>query len=652
MSSRLIASLNSHCYNLIMNKLSVLLLVFLSTSTAGSDDTCTISGFVRSSNDFPLQGATVMIAGTSLGAMTDLKGWYVITEVPPGTIHLNSRMVGMAEHNETVFCPEGDTVFVDFTLLRENEPVIPSYEDLLNWLVFSDTLLVHVTNWQEVDMDHGQVWANEHLLPSTRTSDSTVSVLLPYGADRITMHHFPAQEELITITDNSPVVDIDFTIPAGEALVDQEAVLEPEFTFIDVTEWGDPAYQGWGFLGAEVRFTDDGDPVVLLVYNEHAVLIDGNGSARVINFPFPALQYESSAEFNYILVWDISGHNGITGDVAIVDMENGRYSVFDPDPYNLRPQRNPYSGGITTWPFFSGCRYHVTSRGRTVAVDQSYVTVFNSSGEETSRISLEEIGIADFYYFDQFLSLNESALSVVFSDGSANNALTVDLEGNLLNLSRLPVDELRGPGGMYAIHDPETAVIWQPMIFGCWGILRIDCLTGDCFVRDDIRTTRVSSSPNRQLLGLYMFSNGDPGYQMFQVWDWNTGELLSSIKTSYSNDRWLFKGVSAMSDNGYCAAHFPLINQENTPDQVFVADVSGRVLWASPILLSANSDYGYRNTERVLVDIPPILSPDGSTLAFSNGRYLVLTDFTFRKGSRPTSEQSRERVLNPVRFPR
>ncbi len=594
-----------------------------------------------------------MISGTRLGAMTDTAGRYVITGVPPGTIHVHAWMVGMAERNETVFCSGGDTVFVDFALPEEGGSFFPAYENELNGLVFSDTVVVYVTNWQEVDMEHGQVWADEYLVPSTLTSDSTVSVLLPYGVNQITMHHFPAREELITIPDNSPVVNTCFTIPVEHDSISPTAFLDPEYTFIDVAEWGDPAYRNWGFLGAEVRFTDNGDPEILLVYNEHAVLTDANGSARVINFPFPALQYQSSAELNYILIWEISGHDGITGDVAIVDMESGRYSVFDPDPYNLRPQRDPYSGGMNTWPFFSGCRYHVTSSGRTVAVDQSYITVFDRNGEEASRISLEGIGIEDFYYFEQFLSLNESALSVVFSDGSANNALTVDLEGNVLNLSRLPIDDFRGPGGMNAIHDPETAVIWQPMLLGCLGILRTDCLTGDCIVRDDFeRSPRISSSPDRQLLGLYKYSIGDPGYQMFQVWDWNTGELLSSIKEDLSNEKWFYKGISAMADNGYCAAQFPLYNQEDTPNQVFVADESGRGLWASPILLSANTDYGHRNIERVLVDIPPTLSPDGSTLAFSNGRYLVLSDFTFRKGSRPTSEQCRERVLNPVRFPR
>ena len=220
------------------------------------------------------------------------------------------------------------------------------------------------------------------------------------------------------------------------------------------------------------------------------------------------------------------------------------------------------------------------------------------------------------------IPLDESAVSAVFSDGSRNYALTVDLQGNVLNLSPIPVQSLELGHISGLVHDPGSAVLWKPL--GMPGVLRIDCLTGDCILRDGLRSRHVLSSPNRQVVGVYIFSNGNPGYQVFEVWDWNTGERLLSNQTGYDDERWLFRGVSVMSDNGYYAGQFP-INRNNLIDRhIYVTDDSGRLLWLSPILFSSYIRRDSSSTERQLVDRPLGISPDGSTLVFSNGRYLVI----------------------------
>ncbi|MBD3289736.1 TonB-dependent receptor plug domain-containing protein, partial [candidate division KSB1 bacterium] len=42
----------------------------------------------------PLPGVNVVISGTSLGAATDIKGYYFILNVPPGTYTLSASMIG------------------------------------------------------------------------------------------------------------------------------------------------------------------------------------------------------------------------------------------------------------------------------------------------------------------------------------------------------------------------------------------------------------------------------------------------------------------------------------------------------------------------------------------------------------------------------
>jgi outer membrane receptor protein involved in Fe transport len=89
--------------------MSLALLLFVSlTATAGT--TGKIAGRVTDIDGNPLVGATVMVVGTSYGAMTDPNGEYFIINLQPGVYDLQSRMVGMGEQTK-----EGASVIVDMT---------------------------------------------------------------------------------------------------------------------------------------------------------------------------------------------------------------------------------------------------------------------------------------------------------------------------------------------------------------------------------------------------------------------------------------------------------------------------------------------------------------------------------------------------------
>ncbi len=89
--------------------ISLALLLFVSlAATAGT--TGKIAGRVTDTDGNPLIGATVMISGTSYGAMTDPNGEYFIINLQPGTYNLRSSMVGMGEQTQ-----EGASVIADMT---------------------------------------------------------------------------------------------------------------------------------------------------------------------------------------------------------------------------------------------------------------------------------------------------------------------------------------------------------------------------------------------------------------------------------------------------------------------------------------------------------------------------------------------------------
>ena len=89
--------------------ISLALLLFVSlAATAGT--TGKIAGRVTDTDGNPLVGATVMVVGTSYGAMTDPNGEYFIINLQPGTYSLQARMVGMGEQTK-----EGASVLADMT---------------------------------------------------------------------------------------------------------------------------------------------------------------------------------------------------------------------------------------------------------------------------------------------------------------------------------------------------------------------------------------------------------------------------------------------------------------------------------------------------------------------------------------------------------
>ena len=98
-------------------RFGVLLFLFLTTSlfsgTAGK-----IVGIVKDAKSGePLPGANILLEGTVMGASSDVDGYYVILNVPPGVYTLRGSMIGYTDRVVTVVRVNIDlTTSIDFEM--------------------------------------------------------------------------------------------------------------------------------------------------------------------------------------------------------------------------------------------------------------------------------------------------------------------------------------------------------------------------------------------------------------------------------------------------------------------------------------------------------------------------------------------------------
>ncbi len=94
---------------------SLLALLFSQTLAA---QTGTIKGTVKYQEE-PLQVATVAIVNAPYGAVTDEKGEYMLTDIPPGEIKLEVSLIGYRTQSITLQLREGETLRQDFSLEKD-----------------------------------------------------------------------------------------------------------------------------------------------------------------------------------------------------------------------------------------------------------------------------------------------------------------------------------------------------------------------------------------------------------------------------------------------------------------------------------------------------------------------------------------------------
>lgn len=79
----------------------------------------TVEGRITDREGRALEGASVSLEGTDLGALSDARGFYQIRNVPPGAYTLRVRLLGHAEATAEVRVAAGAVVTRDFSLVEE-----------------------------------------------------------------------------------------------------------------------------------------------------------------------------------------------------------------------------------------------------------------------------------------------------------------------------------------------------------------------------------------------------------------------------------------------------------------------------------------------------------------------------------------------------
>ena len=100
------------------NKLFVF--VFFAFSTLMAIAQSNVSGTVKDTNEMLLPGVNVILEGTSKGAVTDMDGNYVITNVENGTYTLIGSYLGFKTFKKDIVI-EGSDITVDIVLSEDAE---------------------------------------------------------------------------------------------------------------------------------------------------------------------------------------------------------------------------------------------------------------------------------------------------------------------------------------------------------------------------------------------------------------------------------------------------------------------------------------------------------------------------------------------------
>jgi iron complex outermembrane receptor protein len=104
---------------LILFKSSVLLILIIFNSQLFAQTSATIRGRITSSDNKPVEYISVLLKGTSKGAITDVRGFYEIKQIQPGTYQLMVSGVGYKKAVHNIVVVSGQTNEFNLTLTED-----------------------------------------------------------------------------------------------------------------------------------------------------------------------------------------------------------------------------------------------------------------------------------------------------------------------------------------------------------------------------------------------------------------------------------------------------------------------------------------------------------------------------------------------------
>ena len=133
------------------------LFLFLMSAGVNAQDTLTIKGVVTDETGEPLIGATVMVAGTSIGVVTDIDGNYTVS-LPPGKKDLIFSYVGYDNLNVSA------TTSPLNVMLRQNQEILDEVVVIGYGTRRKEDLTGSVATVSEKDFNKGMISSPEELI--------------------------------------------------------------------------------------------------------------------------------------------------------------------------------------------------------------------------------------------------------------------------------------------------------------------------------------------------------------------------------------------------------------------------------------------------------------------------------------------------------
>ncbi len=334
------------------------------TPSMGTDYTGCIEGIIRS-RYHRYADIEILLEKTSYSTFTDSSGYFILTDVDPGTYILYSPVLGMTttgNNKKNVIVVAGDTAFANIIYTMEGldsysysleldewwEPIelhfkllAPPDRSCAGFRIFAEgspcpIVIIDDDEYTvEVPPDFGEFtwslpWLGERSL-TLRDCRSTREGPVVLEAEPGSDPPWFGECSLLTPLDNLrfPLAQADYTIDEWES-----SEWEVEHNIVDPRLWGRQNLKRSGLIAFRMIFgTDDSEPWLLtMIYHEGYVILPeyGSGIYRTLDFTVTSARLSPSGKYALLKIAD--SNNFLTTPYLIMNTRTGIYRSFDPFP--------------------------------------------------------------------------------------------------------------------------------------------------------------------------------------------------------------------------------------------------------------------------------------------------------------------------------
>ncbi|MCD4701688.1 MAG: carboxypeptidase-like regulatory domain-containing protein [Candidatus Aegiribacteria sp.] len=593
----------------------------------------------------PLIGATVMIYGTGIGAMTNRSGQYRIDSLPPGEYKIQVSMVGLQEIDTLVVLDAGEELVLNFTLSnharawaiqRQHWPVIEERN-------VSTTLIIRVHPDSNVSSNHLQIKVQgENYFPE-RLTENTYSLRVPSGELSIawqlpsiaattcvinattgtvdTLHLYPEKatpEAIVTgslqgdsVLRNLPDTHDEWSAPGYS--INRHAV--------NLFEIGQPELTEFGLVDLRCMFDNfEGEDSwkIAAVFNEKAVIVCEDEPTVVYDLGIETKEAYISPNLNYILainaIWD-----HFQGEDAVrINTETGEFVRFNhPDARESR--RLVYRTLITFVPYPV---YLISDDGSMVSSHNGILRFYNETLDLIETLFTSE----DYYQYDSELrSSDGERLALIHREDDHAQLHILDRNGNLISECPIKYGLIKADCNLEVIIACNSNSSNQ-------GFTAYDGNTFEEILDSSSggyqHHVRIASDGNKFIAGI--------GNHTFQIYETTSGHLFNQFYVEESRDI----SMRPIAIGNYCSTLWKLHYDYRTETGLRYARYAylgndGSLLWLSPIY-TGNFFEDWRHS-----DLPGFISPSGDEFFYIayNHIFIVSIEESNTSSNSQTSEQ-------------